>query len=159
MTGSPKKAPRVKKQKPSLGWREWVALPELGIPRVKAKVDTGARSSSLHAEDIEIVKKGHEAVVQFRVAVARGDRHVHVSCESPLHDERWVTSSNGTRQRRPVLRTTLEVDGQRWPIDLTLTARDMMGFPMLLGREAVRKRFVVDPGRSFLMKELVPKKR
>lgn len=159
MTASTKKPPRERKQKPVLGWREWVALPELGVPRVKAKVDTGARSSSLHAEDIEIVKKGHEAVVQFRVAVVRGDRHVHVSCESPLHDERWVTSSNGTRQRRPVLRTTLEVDGQRWPIDLTLTARDTMGFPMLLGREAVRKRFVVDPGRSFLMKALVPKKR
>jgi hypothetical protein len=145
-------------QHPVIGWREWVALPDLKIARIKAKVDTGARSSSLHAFDIRILLTLHP-VVQFKVHPMQGDSRVEIECEAPLLEQRWVRSSNGKRELRPVIRTHIDIDGACWPIDVTLTSRDSMGFRMLLGREAVRRRFAVDPGRSFVMKRLVPKKK
>lgn len=140
-----------------VGWREWVGLPALGVRRVKAKVDTGARSSSLHAFDVAIREKDDGLVVSFNVHPFQ-DSHAHIKrCTVPLADERWIRSSNGKRELRPVIRTALRLGQDSWPIDLTLTSRDLMGFRMLLGREAIRRRFVVDPGRSFLMPELRPK--
>jgi len=154
---------KIKPAKPRLGWREWVSVPELGVAAVKAKVDTGARSSSLHAEDVMVLDKRGKHYVQFVIGggkrkgkLYRGGEAV---CEVPLHDMRWVTSSNGTRQRRPVIRIEVHLCGQSWPVDLTLTSRENMGFPMLLGREAIRGRFVVDPARSYLSKEHLPLRR
>lgn len=139
--------------KPIIGWREWVELPRLQIARVKAKVDTGARSSSLHAFDVEIVKRRQRVVVHFSVHPIQHDTSTTVQCSALLVDERWIKSSNGKRELRPTIRTEVGFGGAAWPIDLTLTSRDLMGFRMLLGREAIRRRFLVDAGRSFLMRK------
>lgn len=142
-----------------MGWREWVRLPDLEIATIKAKVDTGARSSSLHAVDVEIEKKRGKSLVRFKVhPLQDSTKGLNTrQCEVPLLEERWIRSSNGKRELRPVIMTPLEFGGAIWPIELTLTSRDMMGFRMLLGREAIRRRFVVDPGRSFLIKDFAPK--
>ncbi len=138
--------------KPIIGWREWVELPELRIARVKAKVDTGARSSSLHAFDVKIVTRRKRSMVHFCVHPIQNDTGTTVSCSAELVDQRWIKSSNGKRELRPTIRTSVSFGAEAWPIDLTLTSRDLMGFRMLLGREAVRRRFLVDAGRSFLTK-------
>jgi hypothetical protein len=124
---------------PTVGWREWLRLPGLGIENVKAKVDTGARSSSLHADDIEIFQSRGQVRVRFVVLPLQRSRLQAVSCEAILHDERYVKSSNGTSELRPVIRTPVSWGEDTWEIDLTLTARDLMGFRMLLGREAIRQ--------------------
>lgn len=148
-------------EKPVLGWREWLGVPELGIVSVKAKVDTGARSSSMHAENIEIFERDGARFVAFELEHSSelilrggGPHRVHL----PLFDLRWITSSNGHRQKRPIVRTLIELGGQSWPVEMSLGPRGMMGFPMLLGRQAVRRRFVVDPGRSFMNKEHQPER-
>lgn len=142
-----------------IGWREWVALPDLGISRIKAKVDTGARSSSLHAYDIEVFSKGRRDFVRFVVHPVQRETTTTIHCIAELHEHRHVKSSSGHREYRPIVRTSLELGGERWPIDLTLTTRDAMGFRMLLGREAIRERFLVDPGGSYKYRELVPKRK
>ena len=134
--------------KPVVGWREWVGLPDLGVDWVKAKVDTGARSSSLHAWDIEVDEA--EGVVRFRVHPLQDDDSTVVAATAPLIEHREVRSSNGEVEVRPVIRTIALVRGERLGIELSLSRRDEMGFQMLLGRSAIRRRFVVDPGRSFL---------
>lgn len=143
-------------QKPRIGWREWIQLPQLQISRVKAKVDTGARSSSLHAFDVQMLRRKKRTMVRFLVHPLQDDKHTTVECLAELIDERWVKSSNGKRELRPTIRTNVSFGEEAWPIDLTLTSRDLMGFRMLLGREAVRRRYLIDPGRSFLMKALKP---
>lgn len=143
-----------------MGWREWLALPGLGVTRIKAKVDTGARTSALHAFDIERFEHRGTPMVRFTVHPLQKDSHHSVACEAELLDERWVKSSSGKAQLRPVILCEVELDDLVWPIELTLTARDAMGFRMLLGRQAVRGRFVVDPGRSYVLsRRLRPKKR
>jgi hypothetical protein len=134
----------------AMGWREWIQLPELGIKRVKAKVDSGARSSSLHAEQIELFDARGQMGVRFVVLPLQRSRLRPVACQALLHDERYVKSSNGSRELRPVIRTAVSWGGQLWEIDITLTSRDLMGFRMLLGREAIRRRYLVDTGRSYL---------
>jgi hypothetical protein len=134
----------------AMGWREWIEFPDLGIKRVKAKVDTGARSSSLHAEDIELFETRGQMGVRFLVLPLQRSRLKAVACQALLHDERYVKSSNGSRELRPVIRTMVSWGGQSWDVDLTLTSRDLMGFRMLLGREAIRRRYLVDTGRSYL---------
>ncbi len=141
---------RKKLEKPTLGWREWIDFPALQIDGVKAKIDTGARSSALHAEQVEIVRTADGAMVNFVVHPLQRDRSIVVRCQAPLYDERWIRSSNGKRERRPVIRTPIHWGAHSWEIDLTLTSRDVMGFRMLLGREALRNRFLINPGRSFL---------
>ena len=126
-------------------------LPELGVDAVKAKIDTGARSSTLHAFDVRRFDRDGQVWVSFTVhPLQRSGRGMMVA-EAPLHDERMVRDSGGREQLRPVILTAVEVNGTRWPIELTLTNRDAMGFRMLLGRQAIRGRFVVDAGRSYLM--------
>lgn len=132
-----------------MGWREWIEVPDLGIRRVKAKVDTGARSSSLHAESIELFQLRGEIGVRFIVLPLQRSRLQPVACQAPLYDERYVKSSNGSRELRPVIRTAVSWGGQSWEVDVTLTSRDLMGFRMLLGREAIRRRYLVDTGRSY----------
>jgi hypothetical protein len=139
----------VTRDLPHVGWREWVSLPALGVPRIKAKIDTGARSSALHAYDIEIVRRGGRPHVRFVIHPLQRDAS-RVAAEAPLLDERVVRSSSGHATRRPVIRTTVEILGERRDVDLTLVLRDEMGFRMLLGREALRGGFLVDPGRSYL---------
>lgn len=133
-----------------IGWREWIALPDLGIDRIKVKVDTGARSSSLHAYDIERFEEDGTPMVRFRVHPVQRDSRTTVRARAELLDRRSVRSSSGAETLRPVIRTHVLFRERRWPIELTLTRRDEMGFRMLLGRQAVRGRFLVDPGRSFL---------
>ena len=151
---------KSKAEKPTLGWREWVDFPELHIDGVKAKIDTGARSSALHAEDVTLVHRGAREMVRFVVHPIQRNRSTVVQCIAELHDQRWIRSSNGKRELRPVIRTLVHWGNARWEIDVTLTSRDVMGFRMLLGREALRQRFLIDPGRSFLGgKPRVTKKR
>lgn len=133
----------------AIGWREWLSLPELHIDRIKAKVDTGARSSSLHASNVERFTHRRRDMVRFRIHPVQRKSSVVIDAEAPLHDMRHVRSSSGEAEERPVIVTTLELMGERWPIELTLTRRDVMGFRMLLGRQAIRGRFTVDPGRSY----------
>jgi hypothetical protein len=132
-----------------IGWREWLSIPGLGIETIKAKVDTGARSSALHAFKIRRFERDGEAWVRFQVHPVQRNTKKTVACEARVHDERKVRSSAGHEQIRVVIREQVEVLGERFFIDLTLTNRDAMGFRMLLGREAVRGRFLVDPGRSY----------
>ena len=137
-------------RKPAVGWREWAALPDLGIAAVKVKVDTGARSSALHAFDITRRDGADGAWVEFAVHPLQRDHCSTVRCRARLLDERWVRSSTGRRTFRPVIQTHIVIGEQSWPIELTLVRRDLLGFRMLLGREALRRRLVVDAGRSFL---------
>lgn len=131
-----------------LGWREWVELPELGIARVKAKLDTGALTSALHASDIEHFDRDGAPWVRFIVHPEQRSERVVAACICPLLDLRKVRSSSGQAKRRPTIRTTLRLAGRSWPIDLTLTSRDAMGFRMLLGRRALRDRALVDSARA-----------
>jgi hypothetical protein len=133
-----------------IGWREWVAFPDLGSVSVKAKVDTGARSSTLHAWDVEVVPGSSPPRLRFVLHPLENDESYTMRVEAPLVDIRDIRSSNGEVERRPVVRTALSVAGRRFRIDLTLTRRDEMGFRMLLGRSAIRRRFMVDPNRSFV---------
>lgn len=133
----------------TLGWREWASLPDLGVDAIKAKLDTGARTSSLHAFDLTHFERRGRSMVRFEVhPVQRSDSDA-VTVEVEIVDERWVRNSGGGRELRPVIETTVGIGARSWPIELTLTRRDEMGFRMLLGRQALRRRALVDPGRSF----------
>lgn len=134
----------------TLGWREWVGLPELGLPLIKAKVDTGARTSALHAFQVERFTQDGAAWVRFAVHPVQGRDDLVVRCAAPLLDQRCVTDSGGHREERPVIAAMLEVAGQRWPIELTLTDRDSMRFRMLVGRTALSGVALVDVQHSFL---------
>jgi len=133
-----------------VGWREWVALPALGLDRVEAKLDTGARTSALHASDQEIVAVEGAPWVRFRTQATqqRNDERV-VDCFAPLADRRWVTNSGGGRERRHVIETPLRLGDETWTVEITLTNREEMGFRMLIGRQAMRGRLIVDPMNSY----------
>ncbi|MHC4925652.1 MAG: ATP-dependent zinc protease family protein [Planctomycetota bacterium] len=154
---SPPKPVRKKRKRrtpganlPVLGWREWVALPDLGVSRIKVKVDTGARSSAIHAYDLHLFRKADGPWVRFTLHPIQRDTKVTTRAECPIKEFRRVRSSSGQMEMRPVIETTLRVQDKDVPMELTLARRDEMGFRMLLGRSAVRNRFLVHPGRSFL---------
>lgn len=132
-----------------IGWREWLALPQLGISQIKAKIDTGARSSALHAINIEIFQRHGVELVRFEVHPIQRNAKTTVSCECRLLEMRHIRSSTGHLSLRPVVLTDIEMLGQKWPIELTLINRDEMGFRMLLGREAIRGHMLVDTARSY----------
>lgn len=138
-----------RRELPSVGWREWVGLPDLGVDAIKAKVDTGARSSSLHAFDLETFERAGRTIARFRIHPLQRTTHGTIHAEAEVIEFRSVRSSSGHAQPRPVIRTTLCLFDRRWPIELTLARRDAMGFRLLLGREAVRNRLLVDAGRSY----------
>jgi ribosomal protein S6--L-glutamate ligase len=125
-----------------LGWQEWVALPALGLPAIKAKIDTGARTSALHAFAIEPAGEGH---VSFKVHPVPRKADVVVTCVARLIGARDITSSNGETERRIVVVTDLEIAGRRWPIEITLTNRALMRTRMLLGRQALLPGILVEP--------------
>jgi ribosomal protein S6--L-glutamate ligase len=137
-----------------LGRREWISLPELGLFAIKAKVDTGARTSAIHAEDIEIVGSPSAPRVRFVVHPLLEDPKVAVRCEADLVGARDITSSSGERECRHIITTTLSVGGRAWPIELGLTNREGLAHRMLLGRQAIRPGMLVDPARSFLLPKL-----
>jgi len=139
-----------------IGWREWVGLPALGVAALEVKVDTGARTSALHAISLRTAVVDGRTWLQFTVQPRRdlspgSDVSAPVSVIAPLVDERLVKNSGGMAELRPVIQTEIALAGQSWPVEITLTDRDEMGFRMLLGREALRGRCVVDPGRSYVL--------
>ena len=135
---------------PVIGWREWVQLPDLDIPSIKAKVDSGARSSSIHAPDIETFPRNGRQWVRFSVAPDQKDATASHEVESKILEHRYVKSSNGEVTLRPVIVTRIRLLGKTFHVELTLADRSEMGFRMLLGREAFRGKFLVDASRSYL---------
>lgn len=137
--------------KTTLGWREWISLPELGIEAVKAKVDSGARSSALHTFELETFSENGIARVRFSIHPYQHDASVVKTCVAELLDERNVTDSGGHTELRPVISTTLRLGGVTKKIEITLTNRENMKFRMLLGRTAMTGDFLIDPQRSYLL--------
>jgi hypothetical protein len=133
-----------------IGWREWVSLPNLGIGEIKAKIDTGARSSSLHAFDIHTLDFQGKQKVRFKLHPIQRNTINTVSLEVDLIEYRTVRNSGGHTELRPVILTDIQLMGKQWLIELTLTNRDVMGFRMLLGRQAIKGRFLIDCHQSFL---------
>jgi hypothetical protein len=140
-----------------VGWREWVSFPEIGIKRIKAKIDTGARTSALHAFDIEQYSKGTQKFVQFKVHPLQRNNHKSVTVRAKVAEMRRIKDSGGNITERPVIVTDLKIGDAVFPIEITLINRDEMGFRLLLGRSAVKNLFFVDPGRSFLKSKRVAK--
>jgi hypothetical protein len=135
----------------ALGWREWLVLPELGIGAIRAKIDTGARSSSLHVREQEVFERDGRTMVRFVIEHGVDDA-LSGQVEAEVADQREVTDSGGRKERRVFIRTLLQLPGgQSWPIEINLTERRNMAFPMLLGRTAMRRRCWVNPSRSWLL--------
>lgn len=141
---------------PIVGWREWVGLPELHTPAIKAKIDTGARTSALHAFDIQYIERGGTEYVRFTIHPFQRDVKGSIEAEAKLSDRRWVRSSSGHRMLRPVIVTPIRLMDHEWEIEITLTNRDVMGFRMLLGRQAIRRRFLVAVHKSYLAGRISP---
>ena len=133
-----------------IGWREWIALPQLGIPAIKAKIDTGARTSSIHIFSIEEFGAAGRPMVRFGVHPLQRRKDIKRFCEAPVLDRRRIKDSGGHLEKRYVIQTTAVVGAVTWTIDLTLTNRNPMMFRMLLGRTALENRFLIHPGRSYL---------
>ncbi|HAR89701.1 MAG: ATP-dependent zinc protease [Pseudomonadales bacterium] len=134
-----------------IGWREWVGLPELGIKQIKAKVDTGARTSALHAFEIKPFSEGGVEHVEFRLHPMQRDLETIQVCRAPVIDQRTVTDSGGHKEDRWVIATSVTIGPHTLPIEMTLTSRDEMLFRMLLGRTAIKNIALVNPARSYLV--------
>lgn len=145
----------MKKIKKLIAWEEWCALPDLGIPAIKAKIDTGAKTSALHAFAIEpFTKDGHKHV-SFQIHPIQRNQKIVIKCSAPLVDYRYITSSTGQKEKRYVIQTLITLNLEQWLIELSLAKRDTMAFRMLLGREALRKgKLIVDPSKSCLLGKL-----
>ena len=150
--------PLKKAEKKIVGWREWISIPGLHVSRIKAKLDTGARTSSLHAFDLETLEIKGKQWVKFKVHPYQRNDKIIRRCLAPIFDYRWVKSSSGHREKRFVILTELHIFDDHWPIELTLTNRDEMGFRMLLGRTAMHKHLIVDSSRSYCNGKLLRKK-
>jgi hypothetical protein len=143
--------PGKKKTRQTIGWREWVGLPELGVAAIKAKIDTGARTSALHAWNIVEHDGPDGPWVSFELHPVQRNNKMIVPSRAPVHSSRDIRSSNGQIEHRVIIRTLLRLGERTWPIELSLTNRDAMGFRLLLGRAALRKKVMINPGRSFLI--------
>ncbi len=152
---------RTNKQNPNLkkvvvGWREWANLPELHIPAIKVKIDTGAKTSALHAFDIKVFHKPGKRYVRFNIHPLQNNNSISRHCTAELADERVIKSSNGQKESRYVIRSVIKIGSLRQSIYITLTNRDIMSYNMLLGREAMRM-FIIDPAKSFCQGKLTKK--
>ncbi len=137
-----------------LGWQEWIALPDLGLPALKAKIDTGARTSALHTHRIEPYGPAKRPMVRFTVRPSPQRTDLEIEAQAAVIDRREVTSSNGERELRYVIATRLSLGKWQWPIEVTLTNRERMTYRMLLGRQAIRPNMLVDPDASFRQRKL-----
>ncbi len=135
--------------KVTLGWREWVALPELGIDAIKAKVDTGARTSALHAFAVEPFSKDGDDWVRFSMHPMQNDSDTVTVCEAPVLDRRQVRDSGGHSELRYVILSSIQIGDNIVSAEITLTDRDSMKFRMLLGRTTLKQGYLVDPARSY----------
>lgn len=135
---------------PIIGWREWVGLPDLGIDKIKAKIDTGARTSALHAFSLKLFMENGMRRISFDIHPMQHNTDQIVTCVADVIDKRLVTDSGGHEEERYVIQTPITIAGQTWSIEITLTERENMLFRMLLGRSALRKHFIVNPARSFV---------
>ena len=145
-----KKGSRKSAEKLIVGWQEWAGLPELGIDAIKAKIDTGARTSALHAFKVTEVEVDGEKYVRFSVHPVQRHKRPELLCQAKLKGKRKVRSSNGQQEERFFIETKLKVGRKSWKVELTLTNRDEMGFRMLIGRQALKRKALVDPAKSFL---------
>lgn len=137
-----------------VGNQEWCAFPDLGIPAIKARIDSGAKTSSIHAFNISPFKRDGQSWVSFEVHPLQNNRRTVVRCEKPVIDKRSIKSSSGISESRYVISAPIKIGGELWDIQLTLANRDSMGFRMLLGREAMEGKIVIDPGESFRLGEV-----
>ncbi|MBI5447099.1 MAG: ATP-dependent zinc protease [Gammaproteobacteria bacterium] len=144
MTTAPKK-----KRLPKIGWYEWVTLPGLGLPPILAKIDTGAKTSALHAFRLDFFEENGIKKVSFSLHPYPHSTEAF-SCEAEIYDYRNVTDSGGHTEKRYVIKTPVHLGKHTWPIEITLTNRDNMSFLMLLGRSALRRRFLINPARKCL---------
>jgi len=148
-----------KKRKRAAGWREWVSLPSIGVGSIKAKLDTGARTSALHAFNIETYWSNGELWARFFVHPYQKNDAREIACDARIEDIRIVSNPGGRRQRRLVIRTDVRLGDETWPIDLSLTDRDEMGFRLLIGRTAMHGNLIVDPDHSYLLGKRKRKKK
>ncbi|MGA0242635.1 MAG: 30S ribosomal protein S6--L-glutamate ligase [Candidatus Marinamargulisbacteria bacterium] len=144
----------AKKQKKIVGCEEWCKLSKLGLPAIKARIDSGAKTSTIHAYNIHTYRKDKAIWVNFEVHPLQDDRRTIVRCDAEVIDRRDVKSSSGVSEKRYIIKTLLEFGGSKWEIELTLTNRDSMGYRMLLGREAMKGRLMVDPSEHFINGDL-----
>jgi hypothetical protein len=133
-----------------IGWREFVALPELKLKNIKAKIDTGAKTSALHAEDIEYLTINNKKYVKFVYKTEEGQRK---KLKARFIEERTIKSSTGQTTLRPVVKVKIKMGLNEFDIELTLINRDLMGFKMLIGRDALNNKFVINPSKSFLLRQ------
>ena len=135
----------------TIGWREWVGFPELGLPHIKAKIDTGARTSALHAFALDTYEEQGVLMVRFGIHPLQKKTDVERYCSARVVDQRLVSDSGGHKEKRYVISTPIHMGGKVWPIELTLTNRDTMRFRMLLGRTGLEDRFRIESDASFLL--------
>lgn len=140
-----------------IGWKEWLALPELGIPAIKAKIDTGARTSALHTFSIEEHTVSGKLMVRFGIHPLQKRKDIELYCDAEVIDRRRVKDSSGHTEVRYTIETKAVLGGVEWPIEITLTNRDRMMFRMLLGRTAIERRFTINPARSYMTGRKLPR--
>lgn len=145
---------KLKKTKTIVGWREYVSMPKLGIKEIKAKVDTGARTSALHVSNLKIIKRGQTQFAEFTVHPKQHSSRPEMHNRQKISSFRLVKSSNGISSKRPVITTNVVMGLEKKEIEITLVNRDLMGFRLLLGRTALRNDCIVDPGKSYLLKKV-----
>lgn len=133
-----------------IGWREWISLPDLSIPAIKAKIDTGARTSAIHVFDLEEFETKGRQMVRFGIHPLRKNNAITYWCEAPVLERKNVKNSGGRSEKRYVIQTNAQIGDLSWPINITLTNRDLMMFRMLLGRTALENHFLINPGSSYV---------